>query len=214
MRLGERILAELDSERTNNTLTRWLAHHLADLLTAAEQAKLTGTPEQAATADTRCRTAILDLWEHRSAWPNGWPPPGVQDWAQHIASIELALYPGRRGGLLTQLQRLHEQLLLAMIDIASSDHDTDIEAAWLNEFAEHLTPDEHTLLTRYADRDRRLLELLEIPQPDADTDASPAVHPALSLARIYYDTVRGAFDRRTAAAEMPEESDSEQGPAT
>jgi hypothetical protein len=37
--LGERILAEFGDEHTNNTLTRWLAHHTAALLEAADTRK-------------------------------------------------------------------------------------------------------------------------------------------------------------------------------
>ena len=37
--LGERILAELDAARTNSTLARWLAHHVAALIQAADEAR-------------------------------------------------------------------------------------------------------------------------------------------------------------------------------
>jgi hypothetical protein len=52
--LGERILAEFGDEHTNNTLTRWLAHHTAALLGAADNARDNAAPDaDARAADAR-----------------------------------------------------------------------------------------------------------------------------------------------------------------
>jgi hypothetical protein len=66
VRLGERIVAELGLEESTDTLSRWMAHHIAEAITRAEKGR---RKDKDAAADL-----ILRLWEHRTSWPNGWPP--------------------------------------------------------------------------------------------------------------------------------------------
>ncbi len=53
-----------------DTLGRWMAHYVAELIDKTERA--TG-PEKAA-AQARCFTAILELWSHRAEFPRGMRP--------------------------------------------------------------------------------------------------------------------------------------------
>lgn len=53
-----------------DTLSRWMAHYVAELIVEAERA--TGC-EKAAVQD-RCFTAILELWSHRAEFPRGMRP--------------------------------------------------------------------------------------------------------------------------------------------
>lgn len=61
--MADRVLAEArDPERNRSDLTwRWMAHHIAELITRAER----GPPEHRAAAAAECREAILALWRHR-----------------------------------------------------------------------------------------------------------------------------------------------------
>lgn len=71
MSLGETIVQELGLENSNDTLGRWMAHRLAELMERAEQATEDADREAARKEAT---DLVLRLWDHRSSWPHGWPP--------------------------------------------------------------------------------------------------------------------------------------------
>jgi len=60
----------LELEGSFDTLGRWMAHYIAELITRAE--KTTG--EDKSIVEHDCSTAILTLWRHRSELPNGSRP--------------------------------------------------------------------------------------------------------------------------------------------
>jgi len=64
--LGRKLVCELKLEQSGDTLARWMAHHLAELIIATEQAKGDELPE----FENRCREAILGLWEHLDVLPD------------------------------------------------------------------------------------------------------------------------------------------------
>lgn len=68
--LGEALVRELDLEQSNDILGRWMAHHLAGLITAAREAPA----ERKVECEERCRAAILDVWRHRNCLPQGRRP--------------------------------------------------------------------------------------------------------------------------------------------
>jgi hypothetical protein len=68
--LGKRLVSELELSESVDTLARWMSHHIAELMHDAEQASAT---ERALKMDA-CRNAIISLWEHRRALPNGQRP--------------------------------------------------------------------------------------------------------------------------------------------
>ena len=57
-------------EPSVDTLGRWMAHYLAELMDAAANAP----QEERAAARKRCCDAILDLWSHRAELPDGKRP--------------------------------------------------------------------------------------------------------------------------------------------
>lgn len=71
VRLGETIVAELGLENSNDTLGRWMAHRLAELMERADAAMEDADREVARKGAT---DLVLQLWNHRSSWPHGWPP--------------------------------------------------------------------------------------------------------------------------------------------
>lgn len=208
--LGERILAELDANRSNNTLTRWLAHHTAALLQAADHARDTGAPDADARA-TEARTAILQLWQHRSAWPAGWPPPRatkIVELLDDLPDLDEPRY--YRASVLGHLHNLHHQILATLVDLATSG-DVGIEQGWLDTFGDRLTADETRLLTRAADTDYRLVNLLQwwerateqaadadgssdVDREDAEATGTP-LHPVATLAERYRQAVFDLLDR-------------------
>ena len=57
-------------ESSADTLGRWMAHYVAELMDHAENSP----PEELAVSKKRCFDAILDLWSHRAELPDGRRP--------------------------------------------------------------------------------------------------------------------------------------------
>jgi hypothetical protein len=68
--LGRKLVEELGLVDSNDTLGRWMAHHVADLILKAENA----TGSDKVTAETEAFDTILALWKHRSEFPSGKRP--------------------------------------------------------------------------------------------------------------------------------------------
>ncbi|MFE7184267.1 hypothetical protein [Streptomyces erythrochromogenes] len=199
MKLGEKILHELDAG-TGDMLTRWIAHHIADLITRADHARMAGTAEEATHTAEQCRRAILDLWAHRTAWPNGWPPPGAKRMAEILNSIDAPTYGFQQGNGLSGLEHLHHQVLAVLADAETANEPADAVEDWLETFGQLLDADERKLMELYASRDDRaaeLAEVLQVEQPtnedvgaDEQIGRTPQARRALDLARTYHETVR------------------------
>jgi len=70
LQLGRKIVDELGLDQSVDTLGRWMAHYIAELIQSAEAAQGDDRSEKL----SRCANAILDLWKHRSLLPNGKRP--------------------------------------------------------------------------------------------------------------------------------------------
>lgn len=68
--LGRKIVEELRRDDSVDTLGRWMAHYIADLISKAES----GHGDTQDAARQACRDAILQLWAHRHVFPNGKRP--------------------------------------------------------------------------------------------------------------------------------------------
>jgi hypothetical protein len=153
--LGERILAELDAARTISMLARWLAHHVAALIQAADEARATSAPDADARA-AEARVAILQLWQHRSDWPAGWPPPRAAHMARILEKLpDSSIPPWQPATPLTRIHERHHDLLALLVAIVTSDGD-DVEQGWLKAFGGLLTPDETAMLTLAATAEQRM----------------------------------------------------------
>jgi hypothetical protein len=69
--LGKKILAEFEKGDDRGILTNWMAHHVADLIMRAEDAR--GTPAEKEVRHA-CVEAILSLWARRNSFPIGCRP--------------------------------------------------------------------------------------------------------------------------------------------
>lgn len=69
-------------EPSVDTLGRWMAHHIADLIAKTESA----TEEEKSASEKACFDAILTLWKHRAELPNGKRP--FEDLEPVIRAIE------------------------------------------------------------------------------------------------------------------------------
>jgi hypothetical protein len=70
LRLGRRLVEELGLAESTDTLARWMAHHIAELIEDVEKADGVYKAEKT----VKCRQAIVDLWQHRHELPDGKRP--------------------------------------------------------------------------------------------------------------------------------------------
>ncbi len=70
LELGRKLTKELDLDCSVNTLGRWMAHYIAELIMNAEKANNDERPAKM----QACSEAILGLWKHRYELPNGKRP--------------------------------------------------------------------------------------------------------------------------------------------
>ena len=68
--LGRALVQELGLDPGVDTLSRWMAHHVAEMIEDAETAKVDDRPAKLA----KCTKTIIDLWERRYQLPNGRRP--------------------------------------------------------------------------------------------------------------------------------------------
>ncbi|MBI6742869.1 AVAST type 3 anti-phage proein Avs3b [Pseudomonas syringae] len=70
MALGKKLVTEQGFDGSVDTLGRWMAHHIAELIQEAESANDDARPVKMA----HVREAVLALWSHRHVIPNGRSP--------------------------------------------------------------------------------------------------------------------------------------------
>ena len=68
--LGKLLVDELQLNQSRDTLGKWMAHHIAEILQNTENF----SGQKKTEAENRCREAVLSLWEHISHFPNGSRP--------------------------------------------------------------------------------------------------------------------------------------------
>ncbi len=68
--LGRKLVDELGQEPRVDTLARWMAHYVAELIDGVAKAP----PNERGAARRECFETILKLWDHRTALPDGRRP--------------------------------------------------------------------------------------------------------------------------------------------
>jgi hypothetical protein len=184
------------------------------LIREADTARETGSPE-ASTREAEAHDAILQLWQARATWPAGWPPPHAAKMARMLDDLP-SLDDNRwhQQTLLTRLQDTHHHILSVLSDLLTGDG-AEIEQAWLDTFAEHLTSDEVLLLRRAANQPARIGSLLRWADPDKvrageDTsgeDRLPPAHPLVQLADAYHAAITDLIERTAAIGERGTQPD-------
>lgn len=70
LELGRKLTKELGLDQSVDTLGRWMAHYIAELIQNAEKA----SAEERTVKMQACCDAILNLWKHQHTLPNGKRP--------------------------------------------------------------------------------------------------------------------------------------------
>ena len=77
MELGCHLVHELGFGDSVNTLGRWMAHHVAELIDTAKNGK---TEDERLRSREQATEIILELWKHRASLPsNAWPLAPYKD---------------------------------------------------------------------------------------------------------------------------------------
>ncbi|GAA2275460.1 hypothetical protein GCM10009853_031980 [Glycomyces scopariae] len=125
--IGEQILRDAGLDRTNDTLARWLAHHIAELMSSVDEAKRTGTPEEAVVAAEQCRRAVLDLWNHQRTLRTGYPLQAGQLIRSVMKRTHRLSYIEQPPQSVLNLEQIHH-LVMGMLtngNIASIEYDDE-----------------------------------------------------------------------------------------
>src|SRR5574341_407428 len=80
--LGRALVKQLDLDPGVDTLSRWMAHYIAELIEAAEAVKSEDRPAKL----KQCADAIVSLWEHRHQLPDGRRP--FEDFEPILRALE------------------------------------------------------------------------------------------------------------------------------
>lgn len=176
---------------------------------AADDAARAGDVSAPARAE-EARTAILQLWQARSAWPEGWPPPRAAALAKTLAGIPEVTadaWPGQ--SLPARLSAVHEVILAAFPDEAAVSVPDGSDEDWLNASGEHLTDAEILILRRAADAPQHsealgelatLIEQFNAPktgEPSGPPADEVMQHPLVRLADTYRKIIIDCVARRS-----------------
>lgn len=162
MALGQRIVSELGlDEDRDDTLSRWMAHRIAELMREAGDGK---TKAARQTAAKECESLILRVWERRTSWPKGWPPPTATKALERLSTPEddpdatpffqrQVKDDGERSwlGTLPLIVELHRQELDVWRDAGLRELDVRELADWLEQGGAELSAQEQLALARLTD---------------------------------------------------------------
>ena len=106
LELGRYLVRELGNSGEADTLSRWMSHHVAELITRAETSK---TVTKRATAERQAIATILKIWEHRRNLPGHTDPLREYETVLHFlqlikpASSPFGYFRGRSDSRLAEL---------------------------------------------------------------------------------------------------------------
>lgn len=135
MELGQTIVRQLDLDQRRDVVSRWMAHHLAELITTAETAK--GEAKQQ--AEDRAVELILKLWANRRELPTPADPlHGHMDAIKVLGALLPTSnpwrYSQRRDSYSSLLRDIFDQLVNVVISGLLLTHGMDMrkieDAEW------------------------------------------------------------------------------------
>ena len=151
--LGQRLVKELGLEDGVDTLGRWMAHRVAELMQQAEQAE---TLAEQQSAKQECSELILRIWERRAFLPYGRPLAEVAEFLRNFTSS-----PPRFDRRRTESEEktwdnilpILEALQVREDDVCRDAAIADLSAAaiekqreWLTKHLEDLSPEESQVI--------------------------------------------------------------------
>lgn len=140
-------MTQLELDTTTDTLSRWMAHRVAELIAQGEEDEA----RQAEATDL-----ILRLWERRGVWPQGWPPPAMARVLRWLDPDQKTPEASMTSPWSRRLARVDEALrcefvvwmTLALLDDAEAsgaDHEEDEDNELFDSMLDHLLDTERRL---------------------------------------------------------------------
>ncbi|HEX4438015.1 MAG TPA: hypothetical protein VH061_14600 [Solirubrobacteraceae bacterium] len=159
--MGERIVEQMGLKTSTDTLARWMAHRVAELIEQADESNEEAKREAA--------SLILRLWARRSAWPQGWPPPKTSEVLRRLEPPEGPIRPSHPGisnpdtgnpwlSRITALSELESAERQVWVRLALRDSALEQEIALGQSEAPNLTDDELSLFRTLTFQSRQAAE--------------------------------------------------------
>lgn len=153
MTLGKQIVQALSLDNSVDTLGRWMAHRVAELIERAEQAQ---TQADKDAAQRECTDLIMRLWERRYTWPHGQPLAKIADFLEKFTKESVSSYLAQANPdentwvgilpILKSLQKLEERICRHAAIADLSKEDLEKERKWLEENNEDLSTEESQII--------------------------------------------------------------------
>lgn len=203
LELGKRLVAELGLEDGVDTLGRWMAHYISELIADVEEA----SPEDRPATEDRCAAAILELWRHRHHAPHGRGRFGPEPLLRAIGSLD----PDARGPRYLARGRktaegeddqvnewLHladgidatARMLVVQCLVAAADEAGDRSREWIAMAeAAGIEDDAPAAALRFLNEQREVIEIVEPDQADQEmlVRRLERLNVFLDLAQILHD---------------------------
>ena len=157
--LGKKLVQELELADSVNTLGRWMAHYVAELIIKAEQAQ---SVEEKKAAEQECYEVILKIWANRKDLPEHLQPlASLKPALSVLAALhqeefnEEDIFWGRArykqiddpwGRFIRDMQEIFESIFNVCLNSSLTQDLIDKEKSWLDEHANLLSEDEKDAL--------------------------------------------------------------------
>lgn len=162
LKLGKQLVKELNLNRSADTLSKWMAHYIAELIHKAEHAE---TAEEKAALEKECCEVILRLWNNRdieNPIQNLYPLSGLEDVINILKQFKNsdsrfgALYSsvnvtGRWASFIQEVIGTSKELINIAIVSALSEAKLDQNINWTEEYMLLLTEEEKKIIKELDD---------------------------------------------------------------
>jgi hypothetical protein len=150
--LGKRLVEELGLADDVDTLGRWMAHYVAELIEKAETAS---GAEERSQAQRECMEVVLRLWDHRSSLPEGARPlaslrPAL-DVLNELRADRLELASNSNEGspwshFMREIVSTGQQCVSIILLAAAAEADLPREKKWLDDHGSMLSEEERGII--------------------------------------------------------------------
>jgi len=158
LKLGKKIIKELQLEHTGNTLVRWMIHYISELMEKADKASSGKKKEQ---LKKECCETILELWRNREFLPMKKPLQNVdpileilevfkeRDFLISPRWLEYRALPrdNKWAGFVDLVKNNSEKIFNQCMDVNFNEKIIFKEKEWYNEHGEFLSKEEKKIVS-------------------------------------------------------------------
>lgn len=158
LKLGKKIIKELQLEHTGNTLVRWMIHYISELMEKADKAQSGKKKEQ---LRKECCEAILELWRNREFLPMKKPLQNVnpileilevfkeRDFLISPRWLEYRALPrdNKWAGFVDLVKNNSEKIFNQCMDVNFNEEIIFKEKEWYNEHGKFLSKEEKEIIS-------------------------------------------------------------------